>query len=83
MENITNKVVELVDGRKFYVMRQALYKGVTYLFVAGVTEDEEDFTNDFAFMETKVEDGKTFYKLVEDKAVLEVLFKNITLDDTE
>ena len=81
MENITNQVIELASGQKFYIVRQALYKGTTYYLAAKVTADEEDFTNEVAFLEKKEENGKEYVKVVEDKNVLSVLLNNISLEE--
>ena len=59
---------------------EIIYKGVTYFLGALTTPDGEDFTNDFAFLEKVDKDGKFFVKEVTDKAVLDVLAKNIKLD---
>lgn len=79
MENLTNQILDLANGKKYFVLRQAVYKGNTYFLAAGVTEDEEDFTNDFVFLQ-KVEDNGLKVKKVTDQAVIEVLAKNIKID---
>lgn len=79
MENITNKVLELDNGKKYFVLRQAVYKGITYFLGAEVTSDGEDFTNEFAFLE-KVDGEELMVKKVTDQATLEVLAKNIKID---
>ena len=80
MENLTNQVLTLANGKNYLVLRQAAYKGVTYFLGAEVTPDGEDFTNKFAFLERVDVDGKFCVKEVTDSAVLEVLAKNIKLD---
>jgi len=81
MENLTNQILRLDDNSGYFVLRQALYKGKTYFFVVGVTEDGENFTNDFLFLE-KIdnEDGTYGVEEVIDENVLSVLAKNIKLD---
>jgi hypothetical protein len=79
MENLTNQILDLNNGEKYFVLRQAVYKGKTYFFGAEVTEDEEDFTNNFVFLE-KVGDEGLKVKKVKDKAVIEVLAKNIKIN---
>ena len=49
MENLTNQILELGNGKKYFVLRQAAYKGETYYLCAEVTDNEEEFTNNFAF----------------------------------
>ena len=70
MDNITNQVLELSNGEKYFVIRQAVYKGTTYFFVGKLTDDEEDYTNEFACLE----------RVGTDESVIEVLAKNIKID---
>lgn len=79
MENLTNQVLALANGKKFFVLRQAVYKGTTYFLSAELTEDEEDFTNNFIFLE-KVGDEGLKVKKVKDQNIIDVLAKNIKLD---
>lgn len=80
MENLTNQVLNLKSGKKYFVLRQASYKGVTYFLGAEITHDGEDFTNQFVFFEDIKRDGKSLVKEVKDPAILQVLAKNIKLD---
>ena len=83
MENITNQVISLANGKKYYVMRQALYRGTTYLLAAGVEENEEKFTDEFTFLEVVIENNEKFIKEVKDNEVLKVLLQNIKIEDIE
>lgn len=80
MENITNQILKLSNGLKYFVVRQATYRGVTYFLGAQVTEDGEDFTNDFVFLENVGEDGKIAVKKVTDPRIIELLAKNIKIE---
>ena len=82
MENLTNQVLALANGKKFFVLRQAVYKGTTYFLSAGLTEDEEDFTNNFIFLQ-KVGDEGLKVKKVTDQNIIDILAKNIKLDANE
>ena len=79
MENLTNQILDLKNGEKYFILRQAVYKGTTYYFGAEVTEDEEDFTNNFVFLEKVGEEGLKVKK-VKDQAIIEVLAKNIKIN---
>ena len=79
MENLTNQVLALANGKKYFVLRQAVYKGTTYFLVAELTDDEEDFTNNFAFLEKVGTEGLKVKK-VTDKSIIEVLAKNIKIE---
>ena len=80
MENLTNQVLTLANGKGYLVLRQAVYRGVTYFLAAGVTPDGEDFTNEFVFFERVEKDGKFNVVRVTDKEILRVLAANIKLD---
>ena len=79
MENLTNQILDLDNGKKYFVLRQAVYKGVTYFLGAEVTSDEEDFTNNFVFLE-KIEGDGLLVKKVNDPKIIDVLAKNIKID---
>ena len=79
MENITNQVLDLANGKKYFILRQAVYKGTSYFLGAELTEDEEDFTNEFAFLERVGDEGLKIKK-VTDPAIIEILAKNIKIE---
>jgi hypothetical protein len=81
MENRTDQVIEINGKDKYYILRQALYKGTTYYLVAKVTEDGEDFTDDVLFLERIDKDGESSVKEVTDPKILEVLAKNIKIEE--
>ena len=80
MENLTNQVLTLSNGKCYLVLRQAVYRGVVYYLAAEVTPDGEDFTNEFVFFERVEKDGKFNVKKVTDSAILKVLAANIKMD---
>lgn len=80
MENLTNQVLTLANGKNYLVLRQAAYKGIVYYLGAEVTPDGEDFTNEFIFFERVEREGKFNVKRVTDTEVLTVLAKNIKFE---
>lgn len=80
MDNLTNQVLELANGHKYFVIRQAAYQGKTYYFGAELTENAEDFTNQFIFLERIEKDGQFLVVEVKNPEILSVLAKNIKLD---
>lgn len=42
MENRINKIMELADGNKYLIYKQAIYKNENYYVAVKVTDDEED-----------------------------------------
>ena len=83
MENRTDQIMELNGKDKYYILRQALYKGITYYLTSKLTDDEEDFTDEIIFLEKVEKDGKIFVKEVTDPKILEILAKNIKISEEE
>lgn len=82
MENKTNLVINLGDKGSYYILRQALYKGTTYFLAAELTPDKEDFTNKILFLRKFYDDnGQEMVEEVVDAKTLEVLAKNIKIDE--
>ena len=79
MENLTNQVLRLEDNTRYFVLRQAVYKGKTYFLGAELTPDGEDFTNQFVFLE-KVDGEEVEVQVVTDKEIIEDLAKNIKIE---
>ncbi len=80
MENLTNLILETNVGKKYFILRQAAYKGGTYFLAALVNDTEDEFVNEFAFLEKVEEDGQFILKPVTDNTILNILAKNIKLD---
>lgn len=73
MENRINKIINLKNGSKYLVLNQAYYKGNNYYFVVGVTEDEQDVTDEFRLLEEKNVDGKLLISSVNDAETIKLL----------
>lgn len=73
MENRINKILNLTNGKKYLVLNQAFYKGNSYYFVVGVTEDENDVTDEFRLLEEKEVDGKLHVTEVKDPETVKLL----------
>lgn len=73
MENKINKIMVLNNNKKYIVINQAIYKGVNYYFVVGITDNEEDVTDEFRIVQEIVENGKSYIKDVNDPQLLELL----------
>ncbi|MDD3241689.1 MAG: hypothetical protein PHQ64_02780 [Bacilli bacterium] len=75
MENKINKIIVLGNNKKYAVLNQAIYKDKNYFFVVGVTDDEEDLTDEFRILEENVRDNKRFVSPVKDQATIDLLSK--------
>ena len=70
----------LKKSQKYFILRQAAYKGTTYFLAALVNDDESNFTNEFVFLEKVDENDKFYLKEVTDTDILNILAQNIKLD---
>lgn len=75
MENRTNKIIKFSENEKYFVLKQAVYKGNSYFMTVKTTPDGEEFTNEFYVMQETVKDGKSYYSRVNDAKLLDLLLK--------
>ena len=75
MENRINSIFELVDGSKYVVINQAIYKDNNFYLLAKISDDEKDLTGEVAIAAEKMEDGVIGIELVKDVKLLELLTK--------
>lgn len=75
MENRTNKIIKFNDEEKYFVLKQAVYKGKNYYMTARVTPDGENFTDEFQVLQEDNRDGKSYFSRVKDEQILNVLLK--------
>lgn len=60
MENRINKIMELADGNKYIIMKQAIYKNENYYVAIKITEDETDIED---IEEIESENLKVFHEI--------------------
>lgn len=75
MENRTNKIIKFSDEEKYFVLKQAVYKGKSYYMTVKTTSDGEDFTDEFQILQEDNRDGKSYFSRVNDEETLKVLLK--------
>ena len=83
MENRINQVMELADGRKYVVIKQAIYKGNNYFVSMRLTDDEEDVLDEIVvFQEVEYEGQKSVQK-VKDPNLFSVICKYVGVLDEQ
>ena len=80
MKNKINRVITLANGKKYFVLKQAIYKGDNYYMVAEVTEDGNDLKEKFAMLHEVEKDGNELIEFVKDPKTLQVLLDHLNLD---
>lgn len=81
MENRINHVLELDNGKKYFVLKQAIYLGENYFIVAEVTEDGEDLKNSFLVLHETHENDEELIQIETDPKVLQVILKHLDIKE--
>ena len=81
MENRTNKVIKFSEDEKYFVLKQAIFKGNNYYLTVKITPDGKEFTNEFAVLQEKERDGKLYFSRVNDPQTLGILLKYLDNQD--
>lgn len=79
MENRINKVLVLDNGKKYIVVKQAVYKDENYYAASEVTEDEQDVLDVFAILHEYKKDGDSLIEIVTDPAILKLIIEHLDL----
>ena len=79
MQNRINQVMELADGRKYAVIKQAIYKGSTYYVSMRLTDDEENVTDEMVVFEEVDQKGQKSVLKVKDKNLLQLILEYVGL----
>lgn len=88
MENRINKIMELADGNKYIVIKQAIYKNENYYVVAKVNDEENDILNientdekNLRVLHELVYDGKLSVEDVTDPDLFKLIIKYVGLEE--
>ena len=77
MENRINQVMELADGRKNDVIKQAIYKGNNYFVSMRLTDDEEDVTDEIIVFQEVEHEGQKSVQKVKDPNLFSLVCKYV------
>lgn len=81
MENRINQVMELENGKKYVVVKQAIYKNHNYFVTARLTDDENDVLEEYVIFEEVDYNGKKSVQKVTDGNVFNMIVKYVGLAD--
>lgn len=81
MENRINQVVELENGKKYFILKQAIYLSENYFVVAEVSEDGKDLKDSFLILHEVKEDDEAFVKVETDPKTLEIILKHLDIKE--
>lgn len=86
MENRINQIMELADGNKYIVLKQAIYKNENYYVVSKVNEEETDIMDineegNIRVLHEFINDGKPSVEDVTDKDLFKLIIKYVGLEE--
>ncbi len=81
MENRINHGMELDDGKKYFILKQAIYMNDNYFIVAEVTEDGEDVKDKFLVLHETKEGDDRFVEIESDPKTLQVILKHLDVKE--
>ncbi|MEG2250410.1 MAG: hypothetical protein RSD09_02410 [Bacilli bacterium] len=81
MENRINQIVEFENGMKYYILKQAVYTGDNYFIAAEVTNDEEDFKENFVVLHETKEKDDIFVEIEDDAKTIQTLLKHLNIKE--
>ena len=81
MENKIDQVIELENGEKYVIIKQAVYRGHNYYVSAKLTDDEEDILEEYVIFEEVDYNGKKSVLEVKDVELYKLVAKYVGLLD--
>lgn len=84
MTNRINQVMELADGRKYAVIKQAVYKGNNYYVSLRLTDDEENIVDELIVFQEVDHKGQKSVEQITDQNLLKLILGYVgLLEDNE
>lgn len=80
MENRTNKVLELENGKEYLVLRQILYKNETYYVTTEVINNGEDFKERLTILKEETKGNEEYLDIVTDLKTIKTIMGHLKKD---
>lgn len=77
MESSLFKIIDFLDGNKWFVIAETTYNNQNYKYMIRVTDDEEDFIEEFNLIKYVIFDGKEYAETVTNPAESEAVMLKI------
>lgn len=75
MERRIENIIELANGEKYFVYKQAVYKKDNYFAVISVSENEKELTSKYKILHEIVQDASTYVEEVADHKLFDLIGK--------
>ncbi len=83
MINRINQIMELANGKKYLIFKQAIYKNQNYYISVRITDDEEDILDELVVFKDVVYKDQDCMQKVDDPNLLTLIFKYVGLVNEE
>ena len=83
MENRINQIMTLADGKKYLVIKQAVYKNENYYAAVGIADDEETLLEEYVILHELEFEGDTCIEEVEDPQLIVLVTEYLGLASKE
>lgn len=70
----------MANGKKFIILKQAIYHDENYLAAARISDDEKEVFEDFHFFHEFEKDGMTQVETVTDPKLVELLINHLGVE---
>lgn len=81
MENRINQIVELENGKQYYILKQAVYSGDNYFVACEVLEDGEDLKEEFSILHETKENDEVFIEFERNPKTIQILLKHLNIKE--
>lgn len=71
------KVINFMDGNKWFVIAQTVYNNENYKYLIKLTKDEEDFEDEFLLVKYYTKDNEEYVEKVQNPDILEKVMLQI------
>lgn len=79
MVNHIHEKMTLEDGKKYIIMKQAIYKNENYYVAVRLTDDEEDVKDEYKVFHEIIVEGETRVEEVSDPATFNLVLSYVGL----
>lgn len=83
MQNRINEIIALGNGKKYIIVKQAIYKNENYYAVVGIADDEETLLEEYAILHELEYEGQRSVEKVTDLQTLKLITKYLDIISDE